>query len=49
LQHDQEIEKSIGEMSELGVNIERLDMLKRIRAFPYNHFGKKFTNEDDTG
>ncbi|AEN07600.1 putative transcriptional regulator, AsnC family (plasmid) [halophilic archaeon DL31] len=48
-QNRQEIEKSIDEMSELGVDIERMDMLKRIRAFPYNHFGKKFTNEDDTG
>ena len=48
-QNKHEIEKSIGEMSELGVDIERMDMLKRIRAFPYNHFGKKFTNEDDAG
>ncbi|MWV63713.1 AsnC family transcriptional regulator [Halorubrum sp. JWXQ-INN 858] len=48
-QNKQEIEKSISEMSELGVDIERMDMLKRIRALPYNHFGKKFTNEDDTG
>ncbi|WP_415380457.1 Lrp/AsnC family transcriptional regulator [Halosimplex sp. TS25] len=48
-QNKQEIEKSIGEMSDLGVDIERIDMLKRIRAFPYNHFGKEFTNEDDTG
>ncbi|MFC7143234.1 Lrp/AsnC family transcriptional regulator [Halosimplex aquaticum] len=48
-QNKQEIEKSIGEMSELGVDIERLDMLKRVRAFPYNHFGEEFTNEDDTG
>ncbi|WP_224338397.1 Lrp/AsnC family transcriptional regulator [Haloprofundus halobius] len=48
-QNKQEIEKSIGEMSELGVDIERMDLLKRVRAFPYNHFGKEFTNEDDAG
>lgn len=48
-QNKQEIEESIGEMSELGVDIERMDIMKRIRAFPYNHFGEKFTHEDDAG
>ncbi|WP_415383355.1 Lrp/AsnC family transcriptional regulator [Halosimplex sp. TS25] len=48
-QNKQEIEKSIGEMSGLGIDIERMDLLKRVRAFPYNHFGEEFTNEDDTG
>ena len=48
-QNKQEIEKSIGEMSDLGVDIESMDLLKQFRGFPYNHFGKEFTNEDDTG
>ena len=48
-QNKQEIEQSIGEMSDVGVDIERMEMLKQVRAFPYNHFGKEFTNEDDTG
>lgn len=45
----QEIEKSIGELNSLGADIERMEMLKRVRAFPYNHFGKEYADEDDTG
>lgn len=45
----QEIENSIGELDSLGVDVERMEMLKRVRAFPYNHFGKEYASEDDTG
>lgn len=48
-QNKQEIEKSVGELNSMGVDIERMEMLKRVRAFPYNHFGKEHTTEDETG
>lgn len=44
-----EIEKSFGELNSLGADIEGIDILKRVRAFPYNHFGEEHTHEDDTG
>lgn len=44
-----EIEKSVGELDSLGVDIERMELLKGVRQFPYNHFGKEFTSEAESG
>ncbi|NIB99836.1 Lrp/AsnC family transcriptional regulator [Halobacterium sp. R2-5] len=45
----QDIEKSVGELDSLGVDIERMEMLKKVRQFPYNHFGKEYTTETEDG
>lgn len=45
----QDIEESIGELDSLGVDIERMEMLKNVRQFPYNHFGKEFTTDAESG
>lgn len=43
------IEDSLKDLDEIGVHIERMEMLKQQRAQPYNHFGQEFANEDGTG
>lgn len=45
----QGIEKSVGELDSMGVDIERMEMLKNVRQFPYNHFGKEFTTDAESG
>lgn len=45
----EDIETTLKDLDEVGVHIERMEMLKQQRAQPYNHFGQKFTNEEDTG
>ena len=45
----QDIEASVEKLNSHGVDIERIDMLKRERENPYNHFGKEYTYEDTTG
>ena len=45
----EDIEDSLEALDSLGVDIERMEMMKQERANPYNHFGKEFTNEEDTG
>ena len=48
--HDrQEVEQSLTELNSLGVDIERLEMLKRERKQPYNHFGKEHVDAENTG
>lgn len=48
--HSQEdIEASLKALDEVGVEIERMEILKQQRAQPYNHFGQEFANEDDSG
>ncbi|MFC4451873.1 Lrp/AsnC family transcriptional regulator [Halorussus aquaticus] len=44
-----DIEDSLEALDELGVDIERMEMMKQERTNPYNHFGQEFANEDDTG
>lgn len=44
-----DIERSITELHSLGVELGRVETMKRERTQPYDHFGKKFTDEGDTG
>lgn len=44
----EDIERSLNELNDIGVEIERTEIMKRERLQPYNHFGKKFTTERDT-
>lgn len=44
-----DIEKALADLDSLGVDIERMEIMKQERTKPYNHFGKPFTNEDETG
>lgn len=44
-----DVEESLEELDSLGVDIERMEIMKQERARPYNHFGKKFTNNDSSG
>ncbi len=48
-QNKPDIEESIRELNSMGVDIERTEIVRRVRGFPYNHFGKEYTNEDRTG
>lgn len=48
-QTQKDIEESLAELDSLGVDIERMEMMKQERANPYNHFGKPFANEDESG
>lgn len=48
-QDKHEIEESIQQLNTMDVDIERMAMLKRVRGFPYNHFGQEYTDEDRTG
>jgi len=43
-----DIEEALASLSDLGVEIERMEMMKRHRFQPYDHFGKQYTSEDDT-
>lgn len=45
----EDIEESLAELDSHGVHIERMEIMKQERAQPYNHFGQKFANEDNTG
>ena len=48
--HTQEdVQDTLEALDSLGVHIERTEIMKRERAKPYNHFGKQFTSEEDTG
>lgn len=45
----EDIEDTLEGLDALGVDIERMEMMKQERANPYNHFGKEFASEEDTG
>lgn len=45
----EEIEQSLTELNAIGVEVERMEIIKRERTQPFGHFGKQFTNEDETG
>ncbi|WP_255167996.1 Lrp/AsnC family transcriptional regulator [Natrononativus amylolyticus] len=45
----EDIEESLTELDSHGVHIERMEIMKQERAQPYNHYGQKFANEDNTG
>lgn len=45
----EDMEQAIAELNSIGVDIERMAMLNRERTQPYNHFGKQYVNEEDTG
>lgn len=45
----EDIEQSLNELNALGVDIERTEIMKRERSQPYDHFGKEFTSEGETG
>lgn len=41
----QDVEQSLTELNAIDVHVERMEMIKRDRTYPYDHFGKKFTSE----
>lgn len=45
----EDIEDALEALDALGVDIERMEMMKQERTNPYNHFGKEFANEEGTG
>lgn len=45
----EDVEASLAELNSLGVDIERMEMLKRERTQPYNHFGKQHTEAGGDG
>lgn len=45
----EDVEETLEALDSLGVDIERMEMMKQERANPYNHFGTAFANEEDTG
>jgi DNA-binding Lrp family transcriptional regulator len=38
----EDIEETLEALDSLGVDIERMEMMKQERVNPYNHFGKEF-------
>ena len=42
----EDIESTLEALDSLGVDIERMEMMKQQRVNPYNHFGKEFVDED---
>ena len=45
----EDIENTLKTLDSLGVDINRMEMMKQERINPYNHFGQEFANEEDTG
>jgi len=45
----EDIENTLEALDTLGVDIERMEMMKQERTNPYNHFGKEFASEEDAG
>lgn len=41
----QDIEQALVELNAIGVEVTGMEMIKRERTNPYNHFGKEFTTE----
>lgn len=44
-----EVEQALTTLNSIGVDIRRTTLMKQTRTQPYNHFGKQFTSEEDTG
>lgn len=44
-----DVEQTLAELNSRGVDIERMEMLKRERTQPYNHFGKQYVDGEDAG
>jgi len=44
-----DIEDTLETLDSLGVDIERMEMMKQERTNPYTHFGQEFANEKDGG
>jgi DNA-binding Lrp family transcriptional regulator len=44
-----EIQRSLAHIDALGVEIERMDMVNREVSQPYDHFGREFVNESESG
>lgn len=45
----EDIEDTLEALDSLGVDIERMEMMKQERTNPYNHFGEEFADEEDSG
>ncbi|NHN42149.1 Lrp/AsnC family transcriptional regulator [Halorubellus sp. JP-L1] len=45
----EDVEASLVALDSLGVNIERMEIMKQERAQPYNHFGQEFADDDEVG
>ena len=40
----EKFEKSLGELIDLGININRFELVNSEESCPFNHFGKRFAN-----
>lgn len=45
----EDIEETLESLDSLGVDIERMRMMKQERTNPYNNFGEEFADEEATG
>jgi len=45
----EDVERSLAELHGVGVKIERMEMVRRERTCPYDHFGKRYTTREETG
>ena len=45
----EDIEESLEALDELGVHIDRMEIMKQERSQPYNHFGQPFADDDEVG
>jgi len=45
----EDIEDTLEALDSLGVDIERMEMMKQERTNPYNNFGEEFADEEATG
>lgn len=44
----EDVEEPLHALDTLGVDVERMEMMKQERADPYNHFGPEFAAEENT-
>lgn len=42
-----DIERSLTELNDIGVDIQRAEMMKREKRKPYNHFGEEYADEGE--
>lgn len=45
----QDVEQAVTKLNAIGVDVEGMEMMRRERTRPYNHFGKEFTSEVNAG
>lgn len=43
------IEQSLRRLNDIGIDIERMEMVRSERTRPYNHFGEQFTSDGGSG